>query len=415
MIPLGKVSVFAASSWGGFFLEQRMAKLYAEIAKMEAQDDGTVKVWGYASSEAVDSDGEIIAAEAMKAAIPDYMKFGAVREMHGSNAAGTAIEINVENDGRTFFGAHIVDPVAVTKVKTGVYKGFSIGGSVTARDELNKSQITGLKLTEISLVDRPANPDAVFTCYKADKPKDEEEADKDDKPSDKSAEEKGDKPKDGDKEPEAEEKDGKDDKKDDEEEDDKKDEAEKSASVNLSESEIAILKAVLAKAEKPKDEPVAKSMWQVKSLADVLMSLEWLISDASYDGVDEAVIAQIKESAGKLAESLKALTVSEADKLVDGLAAKADKSDDLAKAESVDELAKAQDALKKSNDALAKAQAEIESLKKQAAPPKGSTKAISKAEDNGEDPLNGFEPIVKNDGSLDDVATLVKAAQAGRL
>ena len=311
-----------------------MAKLYAEIAKMEAQDDGTVKVWGYASSEAVDSDGEIIVAEAMKAAIPDYMKFGAVREMHGSNAAGTAIEINVEDDGRTFFGAHIVDPVAVTKVKTGVYKGFSIGGSVTARDELNKSQITGLKLTEISLVDRPANPDAVFTCFKADK---------------------------------------------------------------------------------PKDEPVTKSMWQVKSLADVLTSLKWLIEDAAYDNIDEAVIAQIKESAGSLAESLKALTVSEADKLVDGLAAKADKSDDLAKAEMADALAKAQDALKKSNEALAKAQAEIESLKKQAAPPKGSTKAISKAEDNGEDPLKGFEPIVKNDGSLDDVATLVKAAQTGRL
>lgn len=390
-----------------------MAKLYAEIAKMEAQDDGTVKVWGYASSEAVDSDGEIIAAEAMKAAIPDYMKFGAVREMHGSNAAGTAIEINVEDDGRTFFGAHIVDPVAVTKVKTGVYKGFSIGGSVTARDELNKSQITGLKLTEISLVDRPANPDAVFTCYKADKPKDEEEADKDedDKPSDKSAEAEDDKPKDGDKKPEAEDKDDKDDDK----EDDKEDEAEKSASVNLSESEIAILKAVLAKAENPKDEPVTKSMWQVKSLADVLTSLKWLIEDAAYDNIDEAVIAQIKESAGSLAESLKALTVSEADKLVDGLAAKADKSDDLAKAEMADALAKAQDALKKSNEALAKAQAEIESLKKQAAPPKGSKKAISKAEDNGEDPLKGFEPIVKNDGSLDDVATLVKAAQTGRL
>lgn len=404
MIPLGKVSVFAASSWGGFFLEQRMAKLYAEIAKMEAQDDGTVKVWGYASSEAVDSDGEIIAAEAMKAAIPDYMKFGAVREMHGSNAAGTAIEINVEDDGRTFFGAHIVDPVAVTKVKTGVYKGFSIGGSVTARDELNKSQITGLKLTEISLVDRPANPDAVFTCFKADKPKDEEEADKDE--NDKTADKTDETPAD-----DAEKADDKADGK----KDDKEDEAEKSESVNLSESEIAILKAVLAKAEKPKDEPVAKSMWQVKSLADVLTSLKWLIEDAAYDNIDEAVIAQIKESAGSLAESLKALTVSEADKLVDGLAAKADKSDDLAKAESVDELAKAQDALKKSNDALAKAQAEIESLKKQAAPPKGSAKAISKAEDNGEDPLKGFQPIVKNDGSLDDVATLVKAAQAGRL
>lgn len=312
-----------------------MAKLYAEIAKMEAQDDGTVKVWGYASSEAVDSDGEIIAAEAMKAAIPDYMKFGAVREMHGSNAAGTAIEINVEDDGRTFFGAHIVDPVAVTKVKTGVYKGFSIGGSVTARDELNKSQITGLKLTEISLVDRPANPDAVFTCFKADKPKDEEaEKGEEDKPTDKADET----PADDDEKADGDKADKKDD-----DNDDKKDEAEKSASVDLSESEIAILKAVLARFEK-------SSM-----------------------------------------------------------------PDSLAKAESVDELAKAQDALKKSNDALAKAQAEIESLKKQAAPPKGSTKAISKAEDNGEDPLNGFQPIVKNDGSLDDVATLIKAAQTGRL
>nr|DAP13874.1 MAG TPA: prohead serine protease [Bacteriophage sp.]DAR84285.1 MAG TPA: prohead serine protease [Caudoviricetes sp.] len=326
-----------------------MAKLYAEIAKMEAQDDGTVKVWGYASSEAVDSDGEIISAKAMKAAIPDYMKFGAVREMHGSNAAGTAIEINVEDDGRTFFGAHIVDPIAVTKVKTGVYKGFSIGGSVTARDELNKSQITGLKLTEISLVDRPANPDAVFTCFKADKPKDgEEAADKDDEPADKADETPADDTEKADS-----------DKKDDKE-DDKKDDAEKSASVELSESEIAILKAVLAKAEK-------------------------------------------QEAATK------------ADESADESVSKSDKSDDLVKAEMVDALAKAQDALKKSNDALAKAQAEIESLKKQAAPPKGSTKAIGKAEDNGEDPLKGFQPIVKNDGSLDDVATLVKAAQAGRL
>ena len=329
-----------------------MTKLYAEITKMEAQDDGTVKVWGYASSEAVDSDGEVIAAEAMKAAIPDYMKFGAVREMHGSNAAGTAIEINVEDDGRTFFGAHIVDPVAVTKVKTGVYKGFSIGGSVTARDELNKSQITGLKLTEISLVDRPANPDAVFTCFKADKPKDGEEvADKDDESAKKTDETPAD---------DTEKADDKSDKKVDDKEDDKKDEAEKSASVNLSESEIAILKAVLAKAEK-------------------------------------------QEAATK------------ADEPVDESVSKSDKSDDLAKAEMADALAKAQDALKKSNDALAKAQAEIESLKKQAAPPKGSTKAIGKAEDNGEDPLNGFTPIVKNDGSLDDVATLIKAKQTGRL
>lgn len=143
-------------------------KLYGEISKTEELDDGTIKVWGYASAESVDADGEIIKADAMKAAIPDYMKFGAVREMHQAKAAGTAIEIDVKDDGRTWFGAHVVDSEAVKKVKAKVYKGFSIGGKILGTDELQKNVITSLKLTEISLVDRPANPDATFTMYKAD-------------------------------------------------------------------------------------------------------------------------------------------------------------------------------------------------------------------------------------------------------
>jgi phage head maturation protease len=149
-------------------------KLYGEISKTEEQDDGTIKVWGYASTESVDSDGETVTAEAMKAALPDYMKFGAVREMHQAKAAGTAIEANVEDDGRTYFGALVVDSEAVKKVKAGVYKGFSIGGKVTSRDEMNKSVIKGIKLVEVSLVDRPANPEAVFTMYKSENVEDEE-------------------------------------------------------------------------------------------------------------------------------------------------------------------------------------------------------------------------------------------------
>ena len=136
---------------------------YAKIEKTEKLDDGTLKVWGYASSEAVDSDGETITSDAMKAALPDYMKFGAVREMHQNKAAGTAIEAEVQEDGRTWFGALVVDSEAVKKVETGTYKGFSIGGKATARDPLNKTVITGLDLIEVSLVDRPANPEAVFT------------------------------------------------------------------------------------------------------------------------------------------------------------------------------------------------------------------------------------------------------------
>lgn len=155
----------------------RKKHVYAGITKVEKQDDGTLKVYGVASSGAVDSDGETVTPDAMKAAIPDYMKFGAVREMHQPSAAGTALTCSVDDTtGKTEFSAHVVDPTAVLKVETGVYKGFSIGGKVTERDKLNKTIIKGLNLVEISLVDRPANPEAVMTMFKADKtPEDEVE------------------------------------------------------------------------------------------------------------------------------------------------------------------------------------------------------------------------------------------------
>lgn len=141
-------------------------RLFGEIQKVEPQDDGTLKVSGIASSESVDASGEVVRAEAMKAAIPDYMKFGAVREMHQPIAAGTALAIDVDEAGVTHFEAHVVDPTSVKKVEAGVLKGFSIGGKVLSRDNANKSIITGLKLTEISLVDVPCNPDATFSLVK---------------------------------------------------------------------------------------------------------------------------------------------------------------------------------------------------------------------------------------------------------
>ena len=143
-------------------------RIFAEIAKTEEQDDGTIKVWGYASTPDRDSDGEIVTTQAISDALPDYMKFGAVREMHQAKAAGTAIEASVQDDGRTWFGAHVVDAEAIKKVQAKVYKGFSIGGKVIARDENDPDTITAIKLIEVSLVDRPANPGAVLTMYKAE-------------------------------------------------------------------------------------------------------------------------------------------------------------------------------------------------------------------------------------------------------
>ena len=143
-------------------------KLFGVIEKVSDQEDGTILVEGYASSEVVDCDGEVIKASAMEAALPDYMKFANIREMHQPKAAGVAIDAAVQSDGRTWLKTHIVDAEAVKKVKAGVYKGFSIGGRVTDRDEADKNIITGIRLSEISLVDRPANPSAVFACWKGE-------------------------------------------------------------------------------------------------------------------------------------------------------------------------------------------------------------------------------------------------------
>ncbi|MEC4591620.1 HK97 family phage prohead protease [Nitrospirillum amazonense] len=143
-------------------------KMFGAFTKVEEQQDGTLLVEGIASTEAVDSDGEVVKATAIKAALPDFLKYGtgALREMHQPIAAGRVDTAAQADDGRTAISATVVDPVAIRKVKAGVYKGFSIGGKVTARDQVNKSTITGLRLTEISLVDRPANPEAVITLVK---------------------------------------------------------------------------------------------------------------------------------------------------------------------------------------------------------------------------------------------------------
>ena len=123
------------------------------------------EVFGYASTEAEDSQGEIVRRAALEAALPAYMRFANIREMHLPSAVGVAKEAAVDDTG-LYLKARIVDDEAWRKVREGVYKGFSIGGAVTARDPADPRIITGVELTEISLVDRPANPEAVFAVWK---------------------------------------------------------------------------------------------------------------------------------------------------------------------------------------------------------------------------------------------------------
>jgi len=143
-------------------------RLFGQLTKIEDQPDGTLKVYGVASTGARDDEGEVVLPAAMKAALPDYARYPALREMHGATAAGRTLEATVDDEGATRIVAHVVDPVAIAKVKSRTYAGFSIGGRVLARDAADPTVITRIKLSEISLVDRPANPEAVIDLWKAD-------------------------------------------------------------------------------------------------------------------------------------------------------------------------------------------------------------------------------------------------------
>src|SRR5689334_18890543 len=112
-------------------------RFYGTITKI---DDEQRMVWGYASTEAEDGQGEVVKREALAAALEDYMRFANIREMHRNSAVGVAEAAELDDKG-LYIGARIVDDDAWKKVAAGVYKGFSIGGKVTKRDPADRNTI----------------------------------------------------------------------------------------------------------------------------------------------------------------------------------------------------------------------------------------------------------------------------------
>ena len=126
------------------------------------RDEDERIVEGYASTPDLDSQGDRISIDALRDALPGYMKFGNIREMHQPSAVGKTLSAGVDSRGLRI-RARIVDDSAWKKVKAGVYSAFSIGGRVLERAG---ETIRALALNEISLVDRPANPAALITLWK---------------------------------------------------------------------------------------------------------------------------------------------------------------------------------------------------------------------------------------------------------
>jgi len=141
---------------------------------------------GYYTSATLDLQGHMIDKNAMLEALDDYRTWGTIREMH-ENAVGVADKIGIPE--WNWIAAKISNSASGTNVlqlvQDKVYKAFSVGilvtkGEFTRFDNLNEEdlagvpmslvnmfreygeifRITGLALVEVSIVDRPANPQA---------------------------------------------------------------------------------------------------------------------------------------------------------------------------------------------------------------------------------------------------------------
>ena len=143
---------------------------YAPIVKMDDNGDGTLTVYGKATDDSLDIDQQICDPVWLDRAMPEwFMTGGNIREQHSNIAAGVAEEYERKADGH-YISALVVDPVSVKKVRARVLKGFSIGiksPRVVRDQKAANGRIVDGQIVEVSLVDRPANPNAKLILAKS--------------------------------------------------------------------------------------------------------------------------------------------------------------------------------------------------------------------------------------------------------
>jgi len=143
---------------------------FFSIIKADRNADGTLMVYGKATDDSVDIDQQICDDVWLDAAMPEWFKSGGnIREQHSQIAAGVAKEYEKKKDGH-YILTQVVDPISVKKVETGVLKGFSIGiknPRVVRDTKAANGRIVDGQIVEVSLVDRPANPNCQLVLAKS--------------------------------------------------------------------------------------------------------------------------------------------------------------------------------------------------------------------------------------------------------
>jgi hypothetical protein len=140
----------------------------ADIVKTERDEAGDLIVYGKATGPDLDLDGQICDPSWLKSAMPAWMEFGNVREMHQPIAAGIGVELEAKGDD-WWLKSKCVDPNTAKKIEAGVLKGYSIGingARVTKDAAAPGGRIVAGIIVETSYVDRPCNPTAKMAICK---------------------------------------------------------------------------------------------------------------------------------------------------------------------------------------------------------------------------------------------------------
>lgn len=150
-----------------------VAYAWAPITKTEEQPDGTLMVYGPAASSELDRDQQRLNAEWLDRAMPEWAQVGNIREQHDAKrAVGVGVGLTKSDDGRHHIAAHIVDDQAIKKINAKVLKGFSVGIKnprvVLGKADAPGGEVVDGSICEISVVDRPCNPNTLFEIAKAD-------------------------------------------------------------------------------------------------------------------------------------------------------------------------------------------------------------------------------------------------------
>jgi hypothetical protein len=138
---------------------------WAELTKSYEQPDGSVIVEGRLGGPTEDLDGQYLDKDWLDVAVPKWAQRGNIRSMHQPISAGKAQSVT-DTGTDWHLVAKIVDPVEVTKVKAGLYTGFSVGvknGGVikTAKTAANGRPLEAINrgdIVEVSLADFPCDP-----------------------------------------------------------------------------------------------------------------------------------------------------------------------------------------------------------------------------------------------------------------